>query len=421
MLVINAGKLIDGTGAPPREQVRLLVDQGRIVDVVDAGESAVPEGAQVLEAGDRVVMPGLIDAHVHVMWSGDDPVEPEGRWDAFVSELSGTRALQAYAHAKRDLLAGFTTLRDMASLEFVDIALRDAIDKGTVVGPRISACGYGLTSTGGHMDPRNGLRPDLSPGGFDNVVDTVDEARRATRYLVRTGVNHIKINVGRGYRVGGRGLFFAPEMQPDVLQTICQEAHSAGRHVAGHSLGSDGELWAVQAGIDSLEHAHFIYDETIEAMAEHQTYLVPTMTHCVRNARKIRATVPEEKWEGDLILWAYDSMYRVIPRALELGVPIAAGTDAGAFGVPHGCNAQELELLTTIGMSPMQAIVAATQTAAELLGMDHLIGTLEKNKAADLLVVQGNPLEDINLLQVPDNIEVVMKDGQVAVDRRGGH
>lgn len=421
MLVINAGRLIDGTGAKPREQVRLLVDGNRILDIVDQAGSAVPEGADVLEAGEQVVMPGLIDTHVHVMWSGNDTDQPHGTWDGLVSELPGTRALNAYVHARRDLEAGFTTIRDMASLDFVDIALRDAIEAGTVVGPRISACGYGLTSTGGHMDRCNGLRPDVRLGGFDNVVDTVDEARKAARFLIRMKVDHIKVNAGRGHRVQGRPLFFAPEMQLDVMQTICQEAHAAGCRVAAHSLGSDGERWAVQAGVDSLEHAHFIDDETIRAMADCGTFLVPTMTHCVRNALKIRETEPEEVWADNLILQAYDSMYQVIPRALELGVRIAAGTDAGAFGVPHGCNAQELELLTTIGMSPMQAIVAATQAAADLLGIDHLTGTLQKKKSADLLVVQGNPLHDVALLQAPDNILVVMKDGRVIVDRRDGH
>ena len=418
MLVINAGKLIDGTGAQPRERVRLLIEKDRIVDIVDQAASAVPDDAEVIEAGDMVVMPGMIDAHVHVMWSGDEEEQQQGRWDTLVSELPGARTLTAYANARRDLEAGFTTLRDMASLDFVDISLRDAIAKGTVCGPRISACGHGLTATGGHMDRHNGLRPDLRLGDFDNIVDTVDEARKAVRYLVRMNVNHIKVNAGRGYRIPGKKLLFAPEMNLDVLETICEEAHSAGRPVAAHSLGSKGEFWAVQAGVDSLEHAHFIDENTIQLMADRGTFLVPTMTHCVRNTRELRETLPKDQWDDNLILNAYDSMYRVIPRALELGVRIATGTDAGAFGVPHGCNAMELEMLTTVGMSPMQAIVAATCTAAEALAMDHLTGTLEKGKLADLLVVQGDPLDDITLLQQVENIPVVIKEGRVVV-RRG--
>jgi imidazolonepropionase-like amidohydrolase len=421
MLVVNAGKLIDGTGRAPREHVRILVDEGSILNIVDSASSMAPKGAQVIEAKDLTVMPGMIDAHVHVMWSGGNNDRPGDNWRALVSELPGTRALNAYANAMQDLVAGFTTVRDMASLDFVDIALRDAVEKGTVVGPRIAACGYGLTSTGGHMDSHAGLRPGIRLDGFDNVVDTVDEARKAVRFLIRMNVDHIKINVGRGHRPLGRSLFFVPEMQSDVIQTICQEAHEAGRPVAAHSLGSQGELWAVQAGVDSLEHAHFIDEATIQAMAERETILVPTMTHCVRNALTSRKTLPQHRWADNLILKAHDSMHKVIPRAIELGVRIATGTDAGAVGVPHGCNAQELALLTTIGMSPQQAIKAATQTAAELLRMDHLIGTLEKGKRADLLVIMGDPLKDVAILQEAHNILIVMKGGRIIVDRRGDH
>lgn len=417
MIVINAGQLIDGTGAPARQRVRVIVEGERITDIVDMVGSAVPAGASVIEAGDGVLMPGMIDAHVHVLWSGGDDDLPLGSKDDLVTELAATRALKAYIHAKRDLDAGFTAIRDVHCLDWADIALRDAIQRGDVPGPRISAAGYGLTSTGGHMDDAKGLRPDVMVGGFNNVVDTVDEARKAVRYLIRMGVDQIKINAGTGYRVRGRPVYFAPEMRLDVMQTICEEAHKAGRRVAAHSLGSEGELWAVQAGVDSLEHAHFISDETLQQMAERGTTLVPTMTHCVRNATKLRQTLPKEKWADDLILNAYDSMYRVIPKAFALGIPIAAGTDAGAFGVPHGCNAMELELLTTIGMTPMQAIVAATRTNAELLDMADSVGTLAKGKLGDLLIVNGDPLQDIRLLQNPANLRMVMKGGKVVVNR----
>ena len=371
MLVIHAGQLIDGAGGPPRRNVLIFVDGGRISEILDAQDAAVPDDAAFVDASTEVIMPGMIDAHVHVMWSGV-PGDPLASKEGMVSDLPGTFALHAYANARQDLLAGFTALRDMLSYDFVDVSLRNAINKDLVEGPRISACGYGLTATGGHMDLRNGLRPDIGLGYFNNVVDTPEEARKAVRFLVKMGVDHIKINAGRGYRVKGRPIIFAPEMRPDVLKVICEEAHTAGRKVAAHSLGSQGEYWAVEAGVDSLEHAHFIDDVTLQLMAERGTYLVPTMTHCVRNTLEIRKTLPPDKWPGDLILNAYDSMYRVIPKALKLGVRIAIGTDAGADNVPHGCNAMELELLTTIGMNPMQAILAATRTGAEVLDMAEL-------------------------------------------------
>jgi imidazolonepropionase-like amidohydrolase len=417
MLVLRAGTLIDGTGSQPRKNVSIYVEKGKIIDIVEGSSAGIPDGADLYDASEFTVLPGLIDAHTHVIWNGD-PENPLSSKEGLVSELTGTVTLNAYVNARHDLEAGFTTIRDMLSFDFIDISLRNAIQQGLVEGPRISACGYGLTSTGGHMDFRGGLRPDVSLGYFNNVVDTPDQARIAVRTLIRMGVDHIKINVGRGYRVKGRPMIFAPEMREPVIKTIVEEAHTAGRKVAAHSLGSIGEFWAVQAGVDSLEHAHFINDETIEAMAEKGTYLVPTMTHCVRNTIDIRKRLPEKDWPDDLILNAYDSMYRVIPKAFKLGVRIATGTDAGADLVPHGCNAMELELLTTIGMTPMQAIMAATKNAADLLDMADSIGTLEKDHFADLIVVRGDPLVDIKLLQEKSNIISVIKEGRIVVDRR---
>ena len=416
MLVVNAGLFIDGNGGEPRRNTRIYVEKGIIIDVVDGQSASVPEGATLLDASAYTVMPGMVEAHTHVVFNGI-PDDPTNGQVGLVSDLTGTIALQAYVNAKKDLEAGFTTIRDMLSFEFVDIALRNAINRGLVEGPRISACGYGLTSTGGHMDFTKGLRPDVHLSYFNNIVDTPDQARTTVRFLIKMGVDHIKINCGTCYRVKGRPLIHAPEMRPEVISAIVEEAHTAGRRVAAHCNGTT-ELKTVQAGVDSLEHAHFIDDETIQAMAEYGTYLVPTMTHCVRNSIDIRKKLPEEKWPTDLVLNAYDSMYRVIPRAFQLGVKIATGTDAGADLVPHGSSATELELLTAIGMSPMQAIVAATRTGAALLDMADMIGTLEKGHFADLLVVKGNPLDDIRLLQNKENIQVVMKNGKVVVDRR---
>lgn len=417
MLAIHAGKLIDGSGAAPRDNMLVLVDDGRILDVTPWQSATVPEGAELIDASAQTLMPGMIDAHVHLIWSGreDDPLG--GDIDLFTN-LPGTWALRAYNHAQMQLDSGFTVLRDVHSYDWADVALRNMIERGEMRGPRISAGGYGLTSTGGHMDARNGLREDVRLGYFNNVVDTPEEARRAVRFQVKMGVDHIKINVGRGYRIKGRPIRMAPEMRRDVLEAIIDEAHMAGRRVAGHSLGSIGELWAVEAGIDSLEHAHFIDDATIAAMAKHGTWLVPTMAHCVLNTRAIQRTLPQEKWANNLILNAYDSMYKVLPKALDAGVKVACGTDAGASNVPHGCSAIELELLTTAGMTNMQAIVAATRTSADLLDMADMTGQVSKGLLADLLIVEGDPLEDIRILQDHSRIQLVIKHGAVVKDRR---
>lgn len=417
MLVIHAGTLIDGSGSAPRKDMFVLVEGNRIVDIVPRQSASVPVGAALLDATTKTVMPGLIDAHVHLIWSGRDDDPLGGDIDLF-RNLPGTWALRACNHAQLQLDAGFTALRDVHSYDWADVALRDMINRGEMRGPRISAGGYGLTSTGGHMDARNGLREDIRLGYFNNVVDTPEEARRAVRFQVKMGVDHIKINVGRGYRVKGRPIKLAPEMRRDVLETIIDEAHMAGRRVAGHSLGSIGERWAVEAGIDSLEHAHFVDDETIAAMARHGTYLVPTMAHCVLNTRAIQQTLPKEQWANNLILNAYDSMYKVLHKALDAGVKVACGTDAGASNVPHGCSAIELELLATAGMSPMDAIVAATRTSADLLDMGDLTGRVAKGLWADLLVVDGDPLDDVRILQNRERIQVVIKDGEIVKDCR---
>lgn len=416
MFILRAGTLIDGTGQAPRSNVDLIVEKGRVAEIVAPLEE-VPENAEFFDASDYTVMPGMIDCHTHVIWNGE-PSDPLNGKEGLVSQLTGLATLRAYCNAKRDLEAGFTTIRDMLSLDFIDISLRDAINQGLVDGPRISACGYGLTSTNGHMDMTKGLRPDVKLSFFDNVVDTPEQARTAVRFLIKMKVDHIKINAGGGYRVKGRPMVFVPEMREDVICAIVEEAHKAGRTVAAHSLGSQGEYWAVKAGVDSLEHAHFIDDETIHLMAERGTFLVPTMTHCVKNTLAIRQSLPKEEWPNDLILNAYASMYRVIPKAFQWGVRIATGTDAGADLVPHGSNAFELEMLTTIGMTPMQAIVAATRTSAQVLDMADLVGTLEKGRFADLVVIQGNPLENIQLLQEKANILSVFKEGRLVVDRR---
>jgi imidazolonepropionase-like amidohydrolase len=414
MKVINAGLLIDGTGKSPRKSVRVYVDGRKITGIEDISSSVIPEGAEFISAEACSVLPGMIDCHVHVAFDGQDSSIPVPGGNNVTEMLPGSLAYNALVNAQNDLMAGFTAIRDMHCFDFVDISLRDAINAGKLVGPRISACGYGLTSTNGHMDFRKGLRSDVSlPGQFNNIVDTVDEARKGVRALIRMGVDHIKINVGRGHSTIRGDMLFAPEMQKEVIAAICDEAHIAGRMVAAHSLGGLGEHWAVEVGVDSLEHAHFIQQETIELMAEKSTFLVPTMTHCMRNVKIVRERLPVEERQDHFMEKAYQSMLKVLLQAVKMGVRIAVGTDAGADFVPHGSNASELEYLTNIGLSPMQSIVAATQTGSQVLGLADTLGTIEIGKQADLLIINGNPLEDISLLQDRSNLAHIMKAGEL--------
>lgn len=419
MIIIDAGEFIDGTGRSPRKNVRLFLEGKKIKRIEAIQSSSIPEESKFISAERYCVLPGLIDCHLHVAFDGRNSTAPVWGENIVTEMLPGTLAYRAYINAYKDLTAGFTSIRDMHCFDFVDVSLRDTINQGQLIGPRISAGGYGLTSTNGHMDYIKGLRPDLQfSGRFNNIVDDASEARKAVRSLIRMGVDHIKINVGRGYRGITNKLIFAPEMQFDVIQTICDEAHLADRKVAAHSLGGQGELWAVQAGVDSMEHAHFVDDETLQLMAERGTYLVPTMTHCVRNEKIVREKKDREDQEEDFMEYAYRSMYAMLSKAVKYGVRIGVGTDAGADHVPHGSNASELEYLTTIGFSTMEAIVAATKTGAEILGLGDEVGTLEPGKTADLLIVDGNPLEDIRVLQDPSKFLHIIKDGK-CIKREG--
>ena len=415
MKAIDAGLLIDGSGTTARECARLLIENGRIVRIEEGWGSDLPEGCEYIRAHEQTAMPGLIDCHVHVAFDGSDSSQPVWGQNPITEMLPGTLAYRAYRHALADLHAGFTAIRDMHCFDFVDVSLRDAINAGELDGPRISASGYGLTSTNGHMDPTKGLRPDVAfTGRFNNVVDSADEARKAVRGLIKMDVDHIKINVGRGQRGIQKRLIFAPEMQLDVIQAICDEAHACGRKVAAHSLGGQGERWAVEAGVDSLEHAHFVDEDTLRAMADRGTYLVPTMTHCVRNMRietQHEKEAPPDRPEEGFMAFAYRSMMSMLEKAIVLGVRIGLGTDAGADHVPHGSNAFELEALMMAGFSPMQALVAATRTGAEILGLEDEIGALAPGKRADLLLVDGNPLKDVRILQESANLRV-FKDGK---------
>ncbi len=414
MKIIQAGLLIDGNGGAPQKHSTLIIEGSEILAIEKNNDFTIPDGAELIDASDYTVMPGMIDCHVHIAFDGEDSSSQPSSQNNITEMLPGTLAYIAYVNALKDLKAGFTSIRDMHCFDFVDISLRDAIKIGRMQGPRISAAGYGLTSTNGHMDYRKGLRPDVQlPGHFNNIVDDPQQARKAVRALIRMGVDHIKINVGRGHYPISGNLVIGPEMQKDVIQAICDEAHYAGRKVAAHSLGGLGELWAVQAGVDSLEHAHFITDETIQLMADKGTFQIPTMTHCVRNVNFLRKNGSPDERGVKFMEQAYTSMNEVLSKAVKWGVRIGVGTDAGAELVPHGSNASELEYLTTVGLSPMEAIVAATRTGANVIGLEETLGTLEKGRKADLLIIDGNPLENIKMLQNKTKLVHIIKDGNI--------
>lgn len=416
MLAIRAGQLIDGTGGEPVRGAVVLVDGERIVKVGAAREVEVPPEAKELDASDKTVMPGMIDAHVHVQSMGGPPSEYQYGLER-VSRSQGFLALRAYHNVRRDLDMGFTAVRTLSSPWYVDVALRDAINQDLVVGPRVRACGQGLTITGGHMDGGR-LAPEVSISGRTGVCDGPWECRKATREQLKRGADVIKVNAAVSlysldYSVNKP---YHQEMTYEEMAAICEEAHWAGKRVAAHAHGGQGITDGVRAGLNSIEHAPWITDEQLEMMAERGVFYVPTLITHTRGLsfgkegfKAMMGSRYEAAWNW--LLKVEEGRWDTLERAKKIGVKIATGTDAG-FWVRHGENAGELEDLVRGGFTPMEAIVAATRTGAECLDLDRDVGTIEAGKYADLVIVDGNPLVDVRILQDKDKIVQVLKGGQ---------
>jgi len=414
MIAVKAGKLIDGTGAASLQDAVVLMEGEKIVQVGKAGTVAIPPDAQVIDASDKAVMPGMIDGHVHVQGQGGAIDRAVSRL-AQVTELTETTTLKSYVHAKQDLAAGFTTIADMSARGYVGIALRDAINDGLVEGPRLRACGQGLCITGGHMDGTR-WRPEISFSDRTGVVDSPWEFRRATRHQIKMGADCIKINICSGAHPNRHTPEepFWQEMTYEEIKAVCDEAHKAHLRVFCHSSGGQGITDAILAGVDSLEHAHWITDEQADLMAEHGVFYVPTFTVVIRGLelREAQGITGERGY----LEKAIDVKYQSLERVYKAGAKIALGTDAG-FVVCHGDNARELEAFVEGGMTPMEAIMTATSVGADHLDMADLVGSLQPGKFADIVIVDGDPLQDVCILQDIDRIKTVIKGGQVVTQR----
>jgi imidazolonepropionase-like amidohydrolase len=414
MIAVKAGKLIDGTGAKPQDGAVILIEGNKITQVGPANAHPIPPGTEVIDASRMVVMPGMIDGHVHVQGQGGSIDRAASRL-LQVTELTETTTLKSYTYAKENLAAGFTTIADMSSRSWVGIALRDAINDGLVEGPRMRACGQGLCITGGHMDGTR-WRPEVEIGGATGVADSPWAFRQATRHQIKMGADCIKINICSGAHANRHTPEqpFWQEMTYEEMEAVCQEAHKAYLRVFCHSSGGQGITDGILAGVDSLEHAHWISDEQADLMAERGTYYVPTFTVVIRGLelRQEQGITGERGY----LEKAIDVKYQSLERVHKAGAKIALGTDAG-FVVCHGENARELEAFVDGGMTPMEAIMAATSVGADHLDMGDLIGTVEAGKLADLVIVDGDPLQDVRILQDLDRIKTVIKDGRVVTQR----
>ncbi len=404
--LVHAGNLIDGVSDKALGNMTVVVDGDRITEV-RRGFSAPADGDSVIDLSNTTVLPGLMDMHVHLTGQ----MNPRNYLER-VQKNTAHFAIQSVEYARRTLLAGFTTVRNPGDDGTITIALRGQIDRGLVPGPRIFTAGKSLATTGGHADPTNGLRDDLTrdAGPEDGVVNGPEDAAKAVRHRYKEGADFIKITATGGVlSVAKSGQ--NPQFTEKELRAIVETANDYGFHVAAHAHGAEGMKRAVRAGITSIEHGTLMDEETMELMKEHGTYYVPTILagEFVAEKAKIDGYFPEMVRPKAAEIGP--KIQETFGKAYKAGVKIAFGTDCGVS--PHGGNAEEFSLMVEAGMPPMEAIRSATVTAAELLKIDDKLGSIEAGKIADLVAVPGDPLKDISVLE---NVSFVMKEGAVYKD-----
>ena len=402
--VIHAGKLLDKPGNPPRGPSTLIIRNGKIAELL-SGHQPGPVGATLIDLKDKFVLPGLIDSHVHL----DSDAGGNAALIEAVTDSPARAAYRAAGNAKKTLMAGFTTVRNMGDGTGATLALRDAVAAGELPGPRIIDAGRSISTTSGHMDATLSVSEDLHASiGQENLCDGVESCRQAIRKQVRRGVDVIKIATTGGVnsRIGaglGRQLF------DDEVKALVDTAHLYGKKVAVHAHGDDGVNIALAAGADSIEHGTMLTDESIKLFKAAGAYYVPTLSTV--NGYLERLAANPNAYPPDVLAkvqWRIGVTGKSLAKAYPAGVKIAFGTDAGVS--KHGRNADEFELMVKHGMPASAAIQAATMNAATLLGVEKEVGSLEPGKAADVIAVAGDPITDITTLK---SVRFVMKDGRV--------
>jgi imidazolonepropionase-like amidohydrolase len=401
MLDVRAGRMVDNAV--------VVVQGGRIAAVGGAGSTSPPPEAEVIELGDVTLLPGLIDAHTHLTVG----VAVGQRMTPWMRASMGPLdfALQAAHNARRTLEAGFTTVREAGANDFIDVSLARAIERGSVIGPRIVPSGYQISPTGGHGDNVGFPAGQWELGPEQGIADGPEQLLRAVRYQIRQGAQVIKLTATAGV-LGMEASADAPQFSPEELRTIVEEARRHRVKVAAHAHGAEGIKAALDAGVDSIEHGSMLDDEAIGQMIRQGTFLVPTAwINTGGGVSDMASKPPEVRAKGEYIT----GLARIsLEKAIEAGVKIAVGSDSGTF--PHGLNGREFAALAERGMSPLEAIRAGTLRGAELLGFDDR-GALEPGLLADLIGVPGNPLEDVAVLE---RVSFVMKGGVVEHQFEGG-
>ncbi|MEX1221262.1 MAG: amidohydrolase family protein [Idiomarina sp.] len=400
--LIHAGTLIDGTGAQPRKQVTVVVNNDRIA-AIENGYREAGEGDTVIDRRNATVMPGFIDMHTHLT----SQLGP-GSYMVRYTDNAADVALTAANFAEKTLMAGFTTVRDLGDSFKASISLRKAIAQGKVVGPRIYTAGKSIATTGGHADPTNGHRDGLvdEPSPYDGVVNGPLEAREAVRARYKDGSDLIKLTATGGVlSVAKSGQ--NPQFMIDELKAVVDTARDYEMKVTVHAHGKEGMIRAIKAGVHSIEHGTYMDKEVMDLMKEHGVYYVPTITagKSVAERSKIDGFFPEIVRPKAAAIGP--KIQATFANAYKAGVKIAFGTDAGVYD--HGENYREFGYMVEAGMPALEAIKAATHDAADLLG-DTQIGTIAPGKMADIVAVSGNPLERIEAMA---DVNFVMKAGQV--------
>ena len=408
IIVLKAARLFDGK-SKTLAQNGVVIVQGN--NIVDAGSNLpAPPDAQVIDLGDATLSPGFMDGHTHLTldFSGNYNERRLKEVDLNVSE----QAIIATRYARATLEAGFTTVRDLGSRfvgskEFVDVALRNSINKGVIVGPRMLVATYGIGATGGHFDPTSGFRdmlfghePDFSQG----IADGPDAIRKAVRFEVKNGADVIKAAVSGGV-LSLADEVDTPQLTPAEMAALVDESHRLRKKVAVHCHGDQAAKEAIEAGVDSIEHGSFMKPETLTLMKNKGTYLTPTLMATEWIMSKIDNYPPALQAKAKAAAAARSDMFR---NAVKMGVKVSFGTDAAVF--PHGQNAKEFKLMVNLGMQPMDALRAATGNAADLFGIAQKTGTLEKGKFADVIAMPGDPTADIT---ATERVSFVMKEGKI--------
>lgn len=400
--LIHCGTLIDGVSNAPRSEVTITVENDKII-AVESGFKSGGSGDEVIDLRGYTVMPGFIDMHVHM--------ESEASRMSYVKRFTqneADRAFESTGYAKKTLMAGFTTVRDCGG-SGVNISLRNAINSGTVDGPRIFTAGKTISITGGHGDPTNGFPFDKmgDPGPREGVVNSPEDGRKAVRQRYKDGSDFIKITATGGVlsvAKDGSG----PSFSQEEINAIVEAATDLQMHVAAHAHGVEGMQRAIKGGVTTIDHGTYMDKPTMELMKQKGTWYIPTIIAGVSAAENAEIpgfypSVVAEKARtiGPLIQGTFAEAYKA-------GVKIGFGTDAGVF--PHGNNAREFELMVKGGMKPLEAIKAATSVNATILEMSEQLGSIQAGRFADVVAVQGDPLADIKLLQ---QVKFVMKNGKV--------